>query len=69
MRKRLFGTIIPDTIVERLDKAADPRREGVRICVEILHDLAAIPGVAGAHVMAPQNPSAIAEVLAGFTPL
>ena len=72
MRTRLFGTIIPDAIVERLDKAGDPRREGVRICVEILHELAAIPGVAGAHIMAPQNPSAIAEVLAGFdtaTPL
>jgi methylenetetrahydrofolate reductase (NADPH) len=66
MRTRLFGTIIPDAIVERLDKAADPRREGVRICVEILHELAAIPGVAGAHIMAPQNPSAIAEVIADF---
>lgn len=66
MRTRLFGTIIPDSIVERLDKAGDPRREGVRICVEILRELATIPGVAGAHIMAPQNPSAIAEVLAAF---
>jgi methylenetetrahydrofolate reductase (NADPH) len=66
MRTRLFGTIIPDAIVERLDRAGDPRREGVRICVEILHELAAIPGVAGAHIMAPQNPSAIAEVIAAF---
>jgi methylenetetrahydrofolate reductase (NADH) len=66
MRARLFGTIIPDAIVERLDKAADPRREGVRICVEILRELKAIPGIAGAHIMAPQNPSAIAEVIAGF---
>jgi len=38
----------------------------VWICVEILHELAAIPGVAGAHVMAPRNPSAIAEVIAAF---
>jgi methylenetetrahydrofolate reductase (NADPH) len=66
MRTRLFGTIIPDATVERLDKAGDPRREGVRICVEILHELASIPGVAGAHIMAPQNPSAIAEVIAAF---
>jgi methylenetetrahydrofolate reductase (NADPH) len=66
MRTRLFGSIIPEAIVERLDKADDARREGVRICVELLHELAAIPGVAGAHLMAPQNPSAIAEVIAEF---
>jgi methylenetetrahydrofolate reductase (NADH) len=66
MRKRLFGTIIPEWIVERLDKAGDPRREGVEICLEILHELTLIPGVAGAHIMAPQNPPAIAEVIAAF---
>jgi methylenetetrahydrofolate reductase (NADPH) len=66
MRARLFGSIIPEWVVERLDQATDPRREGVRICVEILHELAAIGGVAGAHIMAPQNPSAIAEVIAAF---
>ena len=66
MRTRLFGTIIPDRLVERLDKAGDPRREGVRICVELLHELNEIPGIAGAHIMAPQNPSAIPEVIAAF---
>jgi methylenetetrahydrofolate reductase (NADPH) len=66
MRARLFGSIIPDWIVERLEAASNPRREGVAICVEILRELAVIPGVAGAHIMAPQNPSAIAEVIAAF---
>jgi methylenetetrahydrofolate reductase (NADPH) len=66
MRARLFGSIIPEWIVERLDKAADPRREGMAICVEILHELATIPGVCGAHIMAPQNPSAIPEVITAF---
>jgi methylenetetrahydrofolate reductase (NADPH) len=67
MKERLFGTIIPDTVVERLERAADPRREGVAICVELLHELAQIPGIAGAHLMAPQNPSAIPEVIRAFT--
>jgi methylenetetrahydrofolate reductase (NADPH) len=67
MRERLYGTIIPDALVERLDKASDPRREGVRICVELLHELAEIPGVAGAHIMAPQNPSAIPEAIEIFS--
>ena len=55
MREKLFGTLIPDQIVERLEKAADPKREGRRICVELLQALVEIPGIAGAHVMAPMN--------------
>jgi len=64
MRERLFGTVIPDAIVARLEGAADPAREGRAICIELLQELTEISGVAGAHVMAPQNPSAIAEVIA-----
>jgi methylenetetrahydrofolate reductase (NADPH) len=64
MKERLFGTIIPDAIVDRLDKAADARREGVRICAELMQQLAEIPGIAGAHVMAPQNPSSIPVTIA-----
>jgi methylenetetrahydrofolate reductase (NADPH) len=64
MREKLFGTIVPDTIVERLERAADPKREGAQICIELLQQLKETPGVAGAHVMAPQNPAVIPEVLA-----
>ena len=64
MKEKLFGTIIPDAIVERLDGAADARAEGKTICIEILQELATIKGIAGAHVMAPQNFSAIPEVIA-----
>jgi methylenetetrahydrofolate reductase (NADPH) len=63
MREKLFGTLIPDSIVERLEKARDPKAEGNRICVEILRQLAEIPGVAGAHVMAPMNFAAIPLVI------
>ena len=65
MREKLFGSLIPDTIVQRLEKATDPKREGRRICIEVLQQLAETPGVAGAHVMAPMNfaeiPAAIEE--------
>ncbi|MGE5202707.1 MAG: methylenetetrahydrofolate reductase [Acidobacteriota bacterium] len=64
MREKLFGTVIPDAIVARLAAAADPAREGRAICVELLQELAEIPGIAGAHVMAPQNPSALPAVIA-----
>jgi methylenetetrahydrofolate reductase (NADPH) len=69
MRKHLPGTIIPDAMIARLEGAANPAAEGRRLCVELLHELAAIPGVAGAHVMAPGNPDAIPAVLAAVGPI
>jgi methylenetetrahydrofolate reductase (NADPH) len=66
IRERLFGSVIPDSIVSRLESAADPKHEGQLICVEILRELATIPGVSGAHIMAPLNESAIPQVIRAF---
>jgi methylenetetrahydrofolate reductase (NADPH) len=64
MKSHLYGTIIPDAFVERMEQAADPAREGVRICVELIKELSTIPGVAGVHIMAPGNDAAIPDVIA-----
>ena len=64
MQERLYGTIIPDNLIERLDRAADPAAEGERIAVELIEQLAATPGVAGVHVMAPANEDAMPRVIA-----
>ena len=64
MKEKLFGTILPEEIVERIEKARDPRHEGKIICIEMLQQLAGMPGIAGAHIMSPQNPSAVPEVIA-----
>jgi methylenetetrahydrofolate reductase (NADPH) len=64
MKSHLFGTIIPDAFIERMEKASDPAREGVRICVDLIEELATIPGVAGVHIMAPGNDAAIPDVIA-----
>jgi methylenetetrahydrofolate reductase (NADPH) len=64
MRRHLFGTIIPDAMIARLDAASDPAAEGRLICVETIAELATIPGIAGAHVMAPGNEAALPEVIA-----
>jgi methylenetetrahydrofolate reductase (NADPH) len=63
MREKLYGTIIPDTYIDRLERAADPKLEGRKICIEVLRELAEIPGVAGAHVMAPMNFAEIPAVI------
>jgi methylenetetrahydrofolate reductase (NADPH) len=63
MQHRLYGTIIPDRFIERLEHAADPAAEGERIAVELIEELAAIPGVAGTHLMAPANEDALPRVI------
>ena len=64
MNENLFGVHVPDAVIQRLDGAADAPAEGRRICVELIAGLREIPGVAGAHIMAPaQSAIAIAHVL------
>ena len=63
MKEKLFGAMIPEGVVDRLERAADPKAEGRKICVELLQQLAETPGVAGAHVMAPAFHSAIGPVI------
>jgi methylenetetrahydrofolate reductase (NADPH) len=64
MREKLYGTIIPDAMIARLEAASDPAAEGQRLCVELIEALAATPGIAGAHVMAPGNDAGVPAVLA-----
>ena len=60
---RLKGSIIPDWIVERLERASDPKAEGEAICIDLIGEMREMDGVAGVHVMAPLNDAAIARVL------
>ena len=64
MKEHLFGTIIPDGLIERLERSTDPAAEGAHICVELIEALAASPGIAGVHVMAPANEAAVPDVIA-----
>jgi methylenetetrahydrofolate reductase (NADPH) len=63
MKQHLFGTIIPDGFLERLDAARDPAAEGLAICVDVIRELAELPGIAGAHIMAPGNDAAVPRVI------
>jgi len=62
----LKGSIIPDWIIERLDRASDPKAEGIAICADLLKEMREIPGVAGAHIMAPLNEAAVPIVVKRF---
>jgi methylenetetrahydrofolate reductase (NADPH) len=62
--QHLYGAIIPEAIVHRMQQARDPEAEGRRICGEVIAELRTIPGIAGAHLMAPGNLDGIVAVLA-----
>jgi methylenetetrahydrofolate reductase (NADPH) len=64
MREKLYGTIIPDALVERLEGAQDPLAEGRDICLKTIAALSEIPQVAGCHIMAPGHDSGVSEVIA-----
>jgi methylenetetrahydrofolate reductase (NADPH) len=63
IKEKLFGAIIPDAIVERMERAADPAAEGRRICIEMVRELSDIPHVAGVHIMAPGNDAAVPDII------
>ena len=64
MRDKLFGTVIPDTLVLRMEQSKDPIQEGICICADLIDEFSEIPGVSGVHMMAPRNLAAIAPTVA-----
>jgi methylenetetrahydrofolate reductase (NADPH) len=57
------GVHISQHILHRLEKATDQKREGAKICAELIRALRRIEGVAGVHVMAHRNESLVPEIL------
>jgi methylenetetrahydrofolate reductase (NADPH) len=64
IKDKLFGAIIPDAVITRMERASDPAAEGRRICLDMVAELAAIPQVAGCHIMAPGNDAAVPGIIA-----
>jgi len=64
MREDLWGVIIPDALIERMEGAEDERAEGRKICVELIQQMREIEGIAGVHIMAIRQQEAIPEIVA-----
>ena len=63
MRSNVPGIHIPDTVIERLEKADKPGQEGKRLCIEIIRQVREIKGVAGIHVMAYRREHQVSEIV------
>ncbi len=51
VRDNVKGALVPESVIERVEQASDPEREGIEICAELLQELATIPGVSGANLL------------------
>ena len=63
IRAKVPGVHIPEAVIARLEGAKDPKKEGRRLCVEIIQQLREMQGVAGVHLMAFRQEEAIAEIV------
>lgn len=74
IRSNVPGVHIPDSVIARMARSDNPKREGKRICIELIQQLREIEGVAGVHIMAYRQEETVAEIiqasniLAGRTP-
>jgi len=63
MRNNIAGIRIPDSLLERLEKAHDQKAEGISICVELIEAYLKMDGIAGLHIMAFQQPDKVTEIV------
>jgi hypothetical protein len=50
-------------VITRLEGAADQKKEGKQLCIDIIDEVKEIPGVSGIHVMAYRQEEYVAEII------
>lgn len=70
MQDNIPGIEIPEAIIRRMERSANPREEGVNLVVEQLQWLKSLKGIGGVHIMAVNWEEIIPEIVtrAGLYP-
>jgi methylenetetrahydrofolate reductase (NADPH) len=63
MRTHVPGLHIPDQVIERMAGADDGAREGRNLCIDLIQEIRAVPGVSGIHLMAYRQEDSVAEII------
>ncbi|MBK6718108.1 MAG: methylenetetrahydrofolate reductase C-terminal domain-containing protein [Burkholderiales bacterium] len=63
MAEHVPGVAVPDAVITRIAAAEDQRAEGRRVCIETIHALQRLEGVAGIHLMGHRNEATLAQVI------
>ena len=68
LRENKTNVMIPEWIVDDIDKHPNPRERGIEIAASLVEELAEVPGLAGVHIYAPTDISAVPEVIQRASP-
>jgi methylenetetrahydrofolate reductase (NADPH) len=63
MRRNVPGMHVPDALITRLKGAQDQAREGRNVCIELIQEIRAMPGISGVHIMAYRQEESVAEIV------
>jgi 5,10-methylenetetrahydrofolate reductase len=63
MASNVPGVHIPESVIKRIEGAADQKAEGKRLCIDIINEVKDIAGVHGVHVMAYRQEEYVAEIV------
>ncbi|RRI01797.1 methylenetetrahydrofolate reductase [Mesorhizobium tamadayense] len=63
MRNNVPGVHIPDAVIKRLEGAADQKKEGKQLCIDIINEVKEVEGVSGIHVMAYRQEEYVAQIV------
>ena len=63
IRNNVPGIHIPDELIKRLEGAAEPKKEGQKICIELIQQIREVEGVSGVHVMAYRQEESVADII------
>ncbi len=59
LKENMSDSRIPESIIQRLEDARDPQREGIEICAGLMREISEIPGVSGVNLMTTGNAQSI----------
>lgn len=70
MQDNIPGIEIPDAVIRRMERAKDPKQEGIKLVVEQIQWLKTLEGIHGVHIMAVGWEEIIPEIVtkAGLLP-
>jgi methylenetetrahydrofolate reductase (NADPH) len=70
LRDHLPGSRVPDWVIDRMDRAADPEAEGISVAADLTRELLSVEGVRGVHLMSVGWTKSIPQVVerAGLLP-
>ncbi|MGL4404772.1 MAG: methylenetetrahydrofolate reductase, partial [Notoacmeibacter sp.] len=63
MASNVPGVHIPESVIKRIEGAADQKAEGKKLCIDIISECKEIAGVHGVHVMAYRQEEFVAEIV------